>query len=158
MATTDSFDFDATDLAIIQKLKENGRATNREIAEELGLTANTVSSRIRQMEDANQLRIIAVSDFAAHGHDVLIQLAIEIDNRPVIEAAQQIAQFPEVFAAHVVNGNYDIDCLVAVPDFDALKRFMLEKLSKVAGIRSMSPSIAVDIVKYQFGQSITRPG
>ena len=157
MATPDSFEFDATDLAIIQRLKENGRATNREIAEELGLTANTVSARIRHMEEADNLRIIAVSDFSAHGHDVLIQLAIEIDNRPVIEAAEQIAQFPEVFAAHVVNGNYDIDCLVAVPDFDTLKHFMLDKLSKVAGIRSMSPSIAVDIVKYQFGDTIARP-
>lgn len=157
MAPSDQFVFDETDLEIIRLLKENGRATNREIAESLGLTANTVSSRIRQMEEADQLRVIAVSDFAAHGHDVLIQVAIEIDNRPAAEAAQQIAQFSEVFAAHVVNGNYDIDLLVAVPDFDALKRFMLEKLSKVRGIRSMTPSIAVDIIKYQFGQSIMGP-
>lgn len=157
MASANQFAFDDTDLAIIQILKEDGRATNRNIAEKLGLTANTVSSRIRQMEDADQLRVIAVSDFAAHGHDVLIQVAIEIDNRSVVEAAQQIAEFPEVFAAHVVNGNYDIDLLVAVPDFDALKRFMLEKLSKVRGIRSMTPSIAVDILKYQFGQAIVGP-
>ena len=157
MPSADQFAFDDTDLAIIQKLKENGRATNREIAEALGLTANTVSSRIRQMEDADQLRVIAVSDFAAHGHDVLIQLAIEIDNRSATEVAQQIAEFSEVFAAHVVNGNYDIDLLVAVPDFDSLKRFMLEKLSKVPGIRSMTPSIAVDIIKYRFEQSIVGP-
>lgn len=157
MPSADQFTFDDTDLAIIKKLKKNGRATNREIAEALGLTANTVSARIRQMEDADQLRVVAVSDFAAHGHDVLIQLAIEIDNRPVTEVAEQIAQFSEVFAAHVVNGNYDIDLLVAVPDFDSLKRFMFEKLSKVRGIRSMTPSIAVDIIKYRFEQSIVGP-
>lgn len=158
MASEKQFTIDDTDLAIIQKLKEDGRATNREIAEALGLTANTVSSRIRQMEATEFLRVIAVSDFAAHGHDVLIQLAIEVDNRPAIDAAREIAQFPEVFAAHVVNGNYDIDLLLTVPDFEALKRFMLEKLSNVEGIRSIQPSIAVDVVKYQFGSSIAELG
>lgn len=158
MASEHQFTIDETDQAIILKLKEDGRATNREIAEALGLTANTVSSRIRQMEAAEFLKVIAVSDFAAHGHDILIQLAIEVDNRPAIEAARQIAAFPEVFAAHVVNGNYDIDLLLAVPDFDALKRFMLEKLSRVKGIRSVQPSIAVDVVKYQFGSSIAELG
>ncbi|MBA16409.1 MAG: AsnC family transcriptional regulator [Sphingomonas sp.] len=146
---------DATDRAIIEKLRGNGRATNREIAEELGLTANTVSSRIRQMESAGQLRVIAVSDFAAHGHNVLIQLAIQLDNRSATEAAVELAGFPEVFAAHIVNGNYDIDLLIAVEDFDALKRFMLERLSGVRGIRSMTPSISVDILKYSFDHAIT---
>src|SRR5688572_24432912 len=96
-----SFQFGPTDLAIITKLKANGRATNREIAEELGLAPNTVSSRIRQLEAAGMLRVIAVSDFSAHGHNVLIQLAIEVDNRNVWEAANELAAFPEVFAAHV---------------------------------------------------------
>ena len=157
MATEDKFVIDTTDLAIIQILKANGRATNREIAEKLGLTANTVSSRIRQMEDADQLRVVAFSDFSAHGYDVLIQVAIEVDNRSVTDAASEISEFAEVFSVHVVNGSYDIDLLVAVSDFDTLKRFMLEKLSKVRGIRSMTPSIVVDIVKYRFDQSITGP-
>lgn len=147
--------FDATDLAIITKLKHNGRATNREIAKELNLTANTVSTRIRQMEAADQLRVIAVSDFAAHNHNVLIQVAVELDNRSAKEAAMELAAFPEVFAAHIVNGSYDIDLLLAVEDFDAVKRFMLESLATVRGIRSMTPAIAIDIVKYSFDHAFT---
>jgi Lrp/AsnC family transcriptional regulator, leucine-responsive regulatory protein len=150
-----SFQFGPTDLSIIAKLKANGRATNREIAEELGLAPNTVSSRIRQLEAAGLLRVIAVSDFSAHRHNVLIQLAIEVDNRNVWEAANELAAFPEVLAAHVINGNYDIDLLVAVEDFDALKRFMLESLATIKGIRSMEPSIAVDIRKYIFDHILT---
>ena len=140
--------FDATDLAIITKL-------NREIAKDLNLTANTVSTRIRQMEAADQLRVIAVSDFAAHNHNVLIQVAVELDNRSAKEAAMELAAFPEVFAAHIVNGSYDIDLLLAVEDFDAVKRFMLDSLAKVRGIRSMTPAIAIDIVKYSFDQAFT---
>lgn len=155
MADKEDFSLDATDLAIVERLRRNGRATNREIAEDLGLTPNTVSSRIRQMEDAGQLRVIAVSDFSAHNHNVLIQIAIQLDNRSAEDAAAELAAFPEVFAAHIVNGNYDLDLLIAVEDFAALKRFMLEDLAKVSGIRSMTPSIAVDILKYSFDHALT---
>ncbi len=67
----------------------------------------------------------------------------------------ELAAFPEVFAAHIVNGSYDIDLLLAVEDFDAVKRFMLDSLAKVRGIRSMTPAIAIDIVKYSFDQAFT---
>lgn len=146
---------DSMDLAIIAKLRKDGRATNREIAEELGLTASTVSTRIKQMESSGLLRIIAVSDFSAHDHNILIQVAIELDNRPVWEAVEELAAFPEVFAAHVVSGNYEIDLLLTLPDFESLRRFMLEDLSKVRGIRAMTPSVAVDIRKYAFDHALS---
>ena len=66
------------------------------------------------------------------------------------EVAAELAEFPEVFAAHLVTGRYDIDMLVALHDFDELSDLMLNKFSKVRGIRSMTPAIAVDVVKYQF--------
>jgi DNA-binding Lrp family transcriptional regulator len=108
------FSFDETDLQIVAELRKNGRATNQQVAERLGLTATTVSSRIRRMEDADQLRVVAVSDFAAHGFDVLMQLAIEVDSRAASEVAAELAQFPEVFAVHIVTGRYDIDALIVL--------------------------------------------
>lgn len=141
---------DETDRNIVEQLRRNGRATNQQIAETLGLTATTVSARIRRMEDANQLRVVAVSDFAAHGYNFLMEVAIEVDGRPASDVANELSQFPEVFAAHIVTGRYDIDILVALRDFDDLSHLLLDKFSQVRGIRSMTPSIVVDIIKYQF--------
>ena len=144
------FSIDDVDRAVVDQLRRDGRATNQQIAEELKLTAATVSTRIRRMEDAGVLQVVAVSDFSAHGYNVLIELAIEVDGRPASEVAAELAEFPEVFAAHLVTGRYDIDLLVALHDFDELSRLMLDRFSKVGGIRSMTPAIAVDIVKYEF--------
>lgn len=144
------FTFDETDRQIVGELRANGRATNQQIAERLGLTATTVSSRIKRMEDADQLRVVAVSDFAAHGFEVLIQLAIEVDNRPASQVAHELAAFDEVFAIHLVTGRYDIDALVVLHDFSEISSFMLDRLGSVSGIRSITPSIAVDIPRYQF--------
>lgn len=149
-AMTQNFQYDATDRNIVEQLRQNGRATNQQIAEKLGLTATTVSSRIKRMEEADQLRVVAVSDFAAHGFNFLIRIAVEVDGRAASEVANELAEFPQVCAAHIVTGRYDIDMLVALHDMDDLSAMMFDKLSMVRGIRSMTPSIVIDIIKYQF--------
>lgn len=147
---TAKFNFDSTDRSIVEQLRRNGRATNQQIAELMGLTATTVSSRIRRMEDANQLRVVAVSDFSAHGYNFLMRVAVEVDGRPASEVAQELTTFTDVFAVHIVTGRYDIDMLVALRSFDDLSGLILDKFSQVVGIRSMAPSIVVDVIKYQF--------
>jgi Lrp/AsnC family transcriptional regulator, leucine-responsive regulatory protein len=138
------------DRDIVTELQRNGRATNQQIAERLGLTATTVAGRIRKMEGANLLRVVAVSDFAAHGYSLLIQVMIEVEGRAASDVIEELAVFPEVFAAHQVTGRYDIDMLVALRHSDALSPLLLDKVTRVRGIRSAIPSIALDIVKYQF--------
>ncbi|WP_132392127.1 Lrp/AsnC family transcriptional regulator [Novosphingobium sp. PhB165] len=147
---TQTFQFDATDAKIVELLRLNGRANNQQIAETLGLTATTVSTRIKRLEDANQLRVVAVSDFSAHGYNVLLKIAVEVDGRPVNDVAQDLAALPEVFAVHLVTGRYDIDMLVALQGFEDLSGFLLDDLSTVRGIRSLTPAVVVDIIKYQF--------
>ena len=58
---TQPIQLDAVDHKIIEHLRHHGRASNQQIAEGLGLTATTVSSRIKRMEEANMLRVVAVS-------------------------------------------------------------------------------------------------
>ena len=141
---------DDIDRAIVVHLRRNGRATNQQIADQLSLTAATVSARIRRMEEADALRVVAVSDFSAHGYNVLLEIAIEVDGRPASEVAEALAALPEVFAAHLVTGRYDIDILVALHDFDELSDLMMNKLARIGGIRSLMPAIAIDVVKYEF--------
>lgn len=146
----EDFTVDDIDRSIVAQLRINGRATNLQIAEKLDLTAATVSTRIRRMEDADKLRVVAVSDFAAHGYNVLLELAIEVDGRAASEVVAELAEFEEVFAAHLVTGRYDIDMLVVLRGIDELPGLLFEKFSKVRGIRSMTPAIAVDVIKYEF--------
>ena len=145
-----TFVFTDTDRAIVAELRRNGRATNQQIAETLGLTATTVSTRIRRMEDANQLRVVAVADFSALGYTMLLRLAIEVEGRPTSDVAQDLAAMPDVFAAHIITGRYDIDLLVALRDFADLSGFLRRLVADVPGLRSITPSIVVDIVKYKF--------
>ncbi len=45
-----AFELDRTDLSILRVLQENARKSYRDIARELGMSLNTVSSRVKKME------------------------------------------------------------------------------------------------------------
>lgn len=147
---SEKFEIDDIDRAIIGELRRNGRATNQQVADRLDLTAATVSARIRRLEQADKLRVVAVSDFRAHGYDVLLEIAIEVESRPASEVAHELAKLDEVFAVQLVTGRYDIDVLVVLKSFDELQDFVSTKISTIRGIRSMMPAIAIDVVKYRF--------
>lgn len=148
--STDLQELDEIDLKIIELLTRNGRTTNQQIARKLNLAAATVSARIRRLEEADAMRVVAVSDFKAFGLNALMAIGVEVEGRPAEDVAADLAALPEVFSAHLVTGRYDIELLVALHSMDDLPDFLLAKVSGIAGIRSLDPSIAVDVIRYEF--------
>lgn len=146
----DLYALDDVDRRIIAMLRANGRATNQQIARSLKIAATTVSARIRRLEQTKAMRVVAVSDFAALGYKVLLAVGIEVQGRAAQDVVQELAELREVFAAHLVTGARDIEILVALHDLAELKPFMMQKITRVKGIRSMSAGVAADIVKFNF--------
>lgn len=150
-------EFDETDIRIVEHLRRSGRITHQQIAQSLNLAATTVSVRIRRLEEAGMLRIVAVTDFVVHGHHVLIHLGGEVSGRLPIDVAEELVQFDEVFAAYLVTGRFEVSIVLALPSIDALSSFILHKFSKVRGIRSITQSIGLDIVKYGLDSHVLAP-
>jgi Lrp/AsnC family transcriptional regulator for asnA, asnC and gidA len=146
----DEIELDDLDERIISLLKANGRATNQDIARSLKIAATTVSARIRRLQRAKALRIVAVTDFAALDLNVLLAVGIEVEGRAAEEVGADLALLPAAFSVHLVTGARDIEMLVAVRDLDALKVFMEREVVKIKGIRRITAGIAVDIVKFNF--------
>lgn len=141
---------DTLDHGIIELLRGNGRATNQEIAERLSVTAATVSSRLRRLEEMGASRVVAVTDFAAHGFNVLIAVGVKVAGREVQDVARDLARLPEVFSANIMNGAHDVELLVALHDFAEINMFLLDHVAGIAGVSTLSPGIAADIVKFEF--------
>jgi len=144
------FEFSDLDLKIIDMLKVDGRTSNHAIAEELGVTASVIATRIRRMEKAKAMKVVAVSDFTAYGYNVLLPIGIDVKGRRANDVAEDLAELDEVASVQLVNGKHEIEILVTLPGLDQMGPFLLEKLSKVKGVRSLDPSFAVDIIKYDF--------
>ena len=71
-------ELDAVDTGIVEILRENGRATNQEIAERLSVTPATISARLKRLEESKALRVVAVTDFAAHDLNIVIAVGVKV--------------------------------------------------------------------------------
>lgn len=141
---------DELDTGIIQLLRANGRATNQEIAARLSVAPATVSARLRRLDEMGAARVVAVTDFAAHGYKVLIALGVKVLGRAAGDVARDLARLPEVLSVAIMSGRYDLELLVALHDFSELNQFLRGDISRISGINELAPGIAVDILKFEF--------
>ena len=141
---------DDLDRQIIELLRQDGRYSSQDLARRLDVTAVTVRNRIKRLEEDNLMRVVAVTDFSAAGFEALIAVGVEVQNRCAEDVARELATFDQVFSVSLVSGTQDIEMLVVAEDFAALQKFMGDELSKVAGIRNLSPALALDVMKFQF--------
>jgi DNA-binding Lrp family transcriptional regulator len=131
-------------------LTENGRMTNKEIARVLGVSRAMISQRIGRMTQAGALRIVAATDFTAFGYDLLLSIGIRVSGRTVEAVADELAALPEVLAAHIVTGPYEIQILVGTRSMDELSGRIIDLFAGIPGIDGFDVSVIADIVKYQF--------
>ncbi len=145
-----SFEFNDLDKSIIKILKMDGRTSNQKIADELNVTTSMVATRIRRMEQAKAMKVVAVSDFSAFDYNVLLPIGVDVKGRRANDVAQDLAKLDEVASVQLVSGKHDIEILVTLASMDNMADFLLSKLSQIKGVRSLDPSFAVDIIKYDF--------
>ena len=144
------FEFSDLDKSIIEILKKDGRTSNQRIADMLDVTTSMVATCIRRMESAKAMKVVAVSDFSAFDYNVLLPIGIDVKGRRANDVADDIAALKEVASVQLVSGRHDIQILVTLASMDDISNFLLNKLSQIKGVRSLAPSIAVDIIKYDF--------
>jgi len=102
------------------------------------------------MEDAKAMKVVAATDFAAFGYNILIAIGVEVQGRPAEDVAKELARLPQILSINLVTGAKDIEILLAVQQFSELSDFLLNDIAAIKGVRSLSPAIAVDIVKFDF--------
>jgi len=143
-------ELDEVDSGIIEVLRSNGRATNQDIADQLSISAATVSSRLRRLEESKAMAVVAVADFSAHGYNILIAVGVRVLGRDAAEVARDLAKLPEVFSVHLMHGPFDLELLVGLRNFEEINIFLTDHIARIPGVFELSPGIAADIVKFEF--------
>lgn len=140
---------DELDRAIIAELKKDGRQSAQAIAEVVGASSVTVRMRIRQLEMAGLLKVVAVTDFSAAGFDVILAVGVEVERRRPEEVARDLARFERVLAVNLTTGANDIELLVGAPDMESVSQFLESEIGAVRGVGRLSTAVALEVFKYQ---------
>lgn len=142
---------DAFDRKILTALQRDGRLTNVQLAEEIGLSASPCLRRVRLLEEAGIIRGYQANlDRDEVGLGLTVFVGVKVDRHHESEAhAFRVAvmALPEVISAFLVSGESDFLLQVVVPDLRGYERFLNGQLLKLPGVRDIRSNFAIQAVK-----------
>jgi Lrp/AsnC family leucine-responsive transcriptional regulator len=144
---------DAIDLRILERLQQDARISNVDLARAVNLSPSPCLARVRALEEAGYVkRYVTLLDPKRLGLtvSVLVQVTLEKQIEPALETFEKaVRERPEVMECYLMTGDADYLLRVLVPDVPAFERFILQFLSRVPGVGNIKSSFALKQVKYQ---------
>ncbi|MCY1205341.1 Leucine-responsive regulatory protein [compost metagenome] len=142
---------DSLDYRILGALQRDGRLTNVQLANEIGLSASPCLRRVRLLEEAGVIRGYHASldrDQVGLGLTVFVGIKVERHHQEQADAFREaVISLPEVISAHLVSGEADFLLQVVVPDLRAYEHFLTGTLLKLPGVSDIRSSFAIQTVK-----------
>lgn len=144
-------DIDAIDRRIVAALQADGKLTNTDLAERVGLSPSPCLRRVNRLEREGYIegyRATLRRDHIGLGLTVFVGVKIEGHaNDKAIAFEEAVVAFPEVVACHMVAGEADYLIEVVVPDLDHYRSFLVGKLLELSLIREVRSNIAIQTLK-----------
>ncbi len=144
-------DLDKFDIAILHELQNDGRLTNAELAQRVGLSAAPCWRRVRALEEAGFIRgYRAEIDRHKIGLGVLAFVRLHAE-RNTGDATRQLEDgirgLPEVVACHYISGTGTFELQVVAQDLDSFSRFALHNLINLPNVKDLQTSFSLGEVK-----------
>ena len=146
METLDKFD-----LAILQELQSDGRLTNAELAQRVGLSAAPCWRRVRALEETGFITgYRAELDREKIGLGVLAFVRLDADRNSgdvTRSLANAIRAIPEVVSCHYISGSGTFELQVVSRDLNAFSAFAREVLLNLPNVKDLHTRFSLGEVK-----------
>lgn len=142
---------DEIDLKIIKMLQEDGRMTNLELSNKIGLSPAPTLERVKKLE-----KVKVIESYHAKlnkkkvglGISVLIQVNLSRQVENVINRfKQKVNAISEIVECYQITGNADYMMKVVVADISAFEKLIAEKFSKFEEIGQMHTMLIIAEIK-----------
>jgi Lrp/AsnC family transcriptional regulator for asnA, asnC and gidA len=146
---------DETDRAIVNYLQYDGRMPFTEIAAELDLSEGAIRRRVKQMIDTGVLQIVGIVEPQLLEWNAAGMIGVNVQSGQIEEAAQRIAQFPEVTYLFMASGGFDLFVEAYCRDRQHFVSFLSDKLQKVPGVERTETFMILKMYKlsYRWGEA-----
>jgi Lrp/AsnC family leucine-responsive transcriptional regulator len=144
-------EFDAIDARILAALQADGRLSNVELAERVGLSPSPCLRRVKLLEEAGAIEgYRARLGRAKLGLGLTVFVGIKVDGHRDANAnalQETMRRLPEVVACHLVSGEADFLLEVVVPDLAHYETFLVGTLLKMPMVKDIRSNFAIRTVK-----------
>ena len=149
---------DQIDRKILRGLQQNGRITNVQLAQDVGISAPPCLRRVRTLEERGFIKgYHADIDTAMLGYGVTVfaQIGLTRQAEADLEAFEKMIQkLPQVRECHMLAGEADFLLKIVAEDWDAYQAFLSKNLTSAPNVSSVKSALAIRTGKYEPGAPI----
>lgn len=147
-AVTPAPSLDRTDRRILERLQTDGRISNLELAEAIGLSPTPCSRRVKRLEESGLIEAhVTLLNQALLGLNITAMISITMDRHTPERFAHfesAVAEFAEVVECSIVTGQAADYLLKAVlPDMTYYEEFLLGRLTRIDGVTGVHSSFVL---------------
>ena len=121
-------------------MQENGRITNLQLSQMIGLSPAPTLERVRKLENSGYIKsyhALVDEEKLGLGIKTFIQLSLDFHLADTINVfKQEISLIKEVTECHHVTGQYDFILKVYVKDIKAYEELIMNKISKISAVKT----------------------
>lgn len=141
-------ELDRYDRRILELLQREGRLSNQELAERIGLSPSPCLRRVRALEESGLISgYRAMLDAKQLGLSLMALIHISMDRHTperFDNFEQRIRELPEVLECLLVTGHdADYQLKVVVQDMEAYQALLLNKITRIEGVSGVHSSFVL---------------
>jgi Lrp/AsnC family leucine-responsive transcriptional regulator len=141
-------ELDRYDRLILSVLQEDGRISNQDLADRIGLSPSPCLRRVRALEESGLITgYRALLDAKQLGLSLMALIGISMDQHTPERFAnfeKKIAAVPEVLECLLITGQQaDYQLKAVVRDMDAYQDLLLNKITRIAGVTGVHTSFVL---------------
>ena len=144
-------DIDQIDRRILTELQRDGRISNAELAQRVGLPPTSMSDRFRRLVRQGYIAGFGARlDPHALGLGLLAFVEVQLDKTTpdIFERfAEAVRRAPEVLECHMVAGGFDYLVKARLADMAAYRHFLGDTLLALPGVRETRTYAVMEEVK-----------
>ncbi len=139
---------DKFDQAILSELQANGRLTNQELAERIGLSPSPCLRRVKALEDAGIIAgYKAIINAEKLGLSLMALIHISMDKHTperFDNFERSVSVLPEVLECLLITGqSADYQLKVQVKDMQAYQELLLHRITRIEGVSGVHTSFVL---------------
>lgn len=152
---------DDVDRAILRLLQANGKMTNTDLADQVGLSPPSTLERVRKLERSGVIRgYAALLDAPALGVKTMAIVHVSLrehGRQPLNAVKKALSSLDDVQACWHTAGEDDFILKVVVQDMDAYEDFVTNRLSAITGIGRIRTTFILNTCKEETALPIPEP-
>lgn len=146
---------DRIDREILSLLQAEGRMTNVDLAERVGLTAPPCLRRVRALEEAGLINgYHAQLDSVKLGYPITVFAMVSLRSQAEQDLAafeRHVESIPEIRECHMLNGEIDFILKIVATDLNAFQSILTSHLTTAPNVAGVKTSLTIRTAKSQSG-------